>query len=60
MFEGFFEGSKKLEISAQNEDIRLFLDTQIQQQYRLSRHARADPSLKMDIVETITGECHGM
>ncbi|KAH9907762.1 hypothetical protein F4778DRAFT_446080 [Xylariomycetidae sp. FL2044] len=58
--ESYFEESTRLEIAAQNDDIGLFLDAQIQRQQRLSRHVRADPTLKKDIIEAITDECQGM
>lgn len=59
-FEEYFGQSKRLQISAQNEDITAFLDAQISQKYRLSRHIRADPSLRGDIVRTIIQESQGM
>ncbi|CAJ0548883.1 Ff.00g024960.m01.CDS01 [Fusarium sp. VM40] len=59
-FEEHFSQSEKLQISAQNADITTFLDAQIRQKYRLSRHVRADPKLKDEIVETIIQESQGM
>jgi hypothetical protein len=59
-FEEYFSQSEKLQISAQNADITTFLEAQIRQKYRLSRHVRADPKLKDEIVETIIQESQGM
>ncbi|EAQ83576.1 hypothetical protein CHGG_09980 [Chaetomium globosum CBS 148.51] len=59
-FERYFDGAEKLEISAHSEDIRIYLDSQIQQQAGLSRHVRADPSLKEEIIDAIVEEFHGM
>lgn len=59
-FDGYFKDYERLEISAQKGDIRMFLDSHIQQQHRLSRHVRADPSLKEDIIGAIIEESEGM
>ncbi|KAM0229945.1 hypothetical protein ACHAPO_009667 [Fusarium lateritium] len=59
-FEEYFSDSTRLQISAQNDDIAKFLETQITQKYRLSRHVRADPKLKDEIIETIIKESQGM
>ncbi|KAM0218304.1 hypothetical protein ACHAQI_001492 [Fusarium lateritium] len=59
-FEEHFNQYEKLQISAQNADITTFLKAQIRQKYRLSRHVRADPKLKDEIVETIIQESQGM
>ncbi|RFN44138.1 serine/threonine-protein kinase chk2 (cds1) [Fusarium flagelliforme] len=58
--EEYFSEATKLQISAQNEDIAKFLEAQISQKYRLSRHVRADPKLKDEITETIIKESQGM
>jgi hypothetical protein len=60
VFENYFSAANKLEISAQSEDIRLFLDSQAQQLSGLARHVRVDPSLKDEIIDAIIGESHGM
>lgn len=60
IFESYFGAYEQLQILAQAEDIKRFLETQIQQQYRLSRHVRTDPSLKEEIIETISTESQGM
>ncbi|KAJ6099060.1 serine/threonine-protein kinase chk2 (cds1) [Penicillium canescens] len=59
-FEAYFASTEKLEIYAQTKDIRLFLDSGIGLQSRLSKHVRADPSLKAHIIDSITEECKGM
>ncbi|KAK3292991.1 uncharacterized protein B0H64DRAFT_204172 [Chaetomium fimeti] len=60
VFERYFDGAQRIEISAQSEDIRIYLDSQIQQQPGLARHVRADSSLKDEIIDAIVGEFHGM
>lgn len=60
IFEDYFHESEKVEISARSGDIRKFLESQLQMQYRLSKHICADPSLKEVIVETIIVESQGM
>ncbi|KAJ0413510.1 hypothetical protein BJY00DRAFT_319712 [Aspergillus carlsbadensis] len=59
-FETYFASTKKVEILARDEDITMFLDSQINQQMRLSKHVRSDPALRQEIIEFITGECQGM
>jgi hypothetical protein len=60
LFENYFSGAEKIKISAQSEDIGIFLDAQIQQQPGLARHVRVEPSLRDEIIAAITGESHGM
>ncbi|KAI0425854.1 hypothetical protein F5Y09DRAFT_320665 [Xylaria sp. FL1042] len=60
VFENYFSGEESLQIEAQAEDIRMFLDSEVQRQQRLSRHIKADPSLKEDIMNTVTEESQGM
>jgi hypothetical protein len=59
-FEAFFISTKKLEIYARDEDIKTFLDSELNQQPRLSKHVRADPDLRTEIIDSIAGECQGM
>ncbi|RAQ58986.1 hypothetical protein COH20_006750 [Aspergillus flavus] len=59
-FESHFASSERVEILAQDEDITAFLDAQIDQQPRLSKHVRVDPALRQEIIDSITGECQGM
>ncbi|KAH6847660.1 hypothetical protein B0I37DRAFT_391490 [Chaetomium sp. MPI-CAGE-AT-0009] len=60
VFERYFEGAERVEISAHSHDIRIYLDSQIQQQPGLARHVRVDSSLKGEIIDAIVGEFHGM
>lgn len=59
-FDAFLGSSKKLEIYARDEDIKMFLDSEISQQPRLSKHVRSDPDLRTEIIDSVTGECQGM
>ncbi|KAK4150139.1 hypothetical protein C8A00DRAFT_37273 [Chaetomidium leptoderma] len=60
VFENYFSGAKKVEISAHSEDIKTYLASHIQQQSGLARHTRVDASLKDEIIDAIIGESHGM
>jgi hypothetical protein len=60
LLENYFSSAEKIKISAQSEDIGIFLDAQIQQQPGLARHVRVEPSLRDEIIAAITGESHGM
>lgn len=60
VFENYFSEEKSLQVAAQTEDIRKFLDSEMHRQHRLSRHIKADPGLKEDIMNTITEESQGM
>jgi hypothetical protein len=60
VFESYFVGAETLEITAKSDDIRIFLNAQIEQQSGLARHVRADPNLKDDIITAIIEETHGM
>lgn len=59
-FDAFFTKATKIEISASEEDIRMFLEARINHHPRLSRHIRADVSLKEEIITTIIEESQGM
>jgi xanthine/CO dehydrogenase XdhC/CoxF family maturation factor len=59
-FEAFFSDSTRIEIFARAEDMRLFLEAQMQNQSRLARHIRADPGLREEIVTTVIEEARGM
>ncbi|KAF5021013.1 hypothetical protein F66182_6944 [Fusarium sp. NRRL 66182] len=59
-FEEYFCKYERLPIAAQDADITTFLETQIHQKHRLSRHVRADPTLKDEIVGTIIQGSQGM
>lgn len=59
-FEDYFRKYSKLAISAKHEDLQVFVDAQIQKQYRLSKLLRNDAELKDRIINTITTESQGM
>lgn len=59
-FDAFFKEASRIEISAQQEDIRNFLGACIQDQSRLSKHVKSDPTLKDEIIEAIIQESQGM
>ncbi len=59
-FESFFKNAKRLEISAQSQDLRVFVDAHINQHSRLSKHVRADPTLAEDIIQAIVEQAQGM
>lgn len=59
-FQEYFSEYARLEISAQNEDIRAFAVSQIQKQFRLAKHVRAEPALKDRIIKKIIEESQGM
>jgi hypothetical protein len=59
-FETYFASTKKVEVFARDEDIMMFLNSEIRRQQRLSKHVRADPGLGKEIVTCITEECQGM
>lgn len=58
--ESIFDGATRLEISAREVDIRLFLEDRLAHESRLGRHVQSDPSLKKQIIDTIIGEAQGM
>ncbi|GLA81221.1 hypothetical protein AtubIFM56815_004863 [Aspergillus tubingensis] len=62
-FDAYFNSIEKVEISARDEDIELFLDSEIARLptlSSLSKHLRAEPDLRRHIIVSITGECQGM
>lgn len=59
-FEDYFRKYSRLDISAKHEDLKVFVDAQIQKQYRLSKLVRNDTELKERIINTITTESQGM
>lgn len=56
----FFREWHAIPISAREEDVKMFLEAQVQQQHRLQRHIKADPTLKDDIIQAIVRESQGM
>ena len=59
-FENLFADATCLEISASNEDIRMYLESCIAQEGRLKCHIRANPDLGNQILSTIVDESQGM
>jgi hypothetical protein len=59
-FESYFEDKARIEISARDQDIRLYLERQLKTHARLARHIRADSKLQEDIIKTITKGSRGM
>lgn len=59
-FESWFEDAARIDIAAQDQDVRLFLKTKIPEQSRLAKHVRADPKLQDDIVRNIAESARGM
>ncbi|CAG8410376.1 unnamed protein product [Penicillium salamii] len=59
-FEGYFSAADKLVILAREEDVGLFLDSEISRHRGLSRHVQADPTLRQEIITCINVECQGM
>lgn len=55
-----FQGTKRLDIRANDDDIRRYIEVRIQREHRLARHVRADPTLQESIVNTIVGNAEGM
>jgi hypothetical protein len=60
VFDSYFEGCAALKVSAKKDDIEAYLTSHLQKHHRLTKHVRADPKLKDDIVNTISNECRGM
>lgn len=59
-FEGYFQGGARIDVVAQNEDIALYLETEIPKHSRLVKHIRADPCLQEDIIKDIVESAQGM
>ncbi|KAL4971085.1 NACHT and Ankyrin domain protein [Aspergillus stella-maris] len=59
-YESYFHFAEKLEILAQSEDIKLYLESRISGHPRLSKHVRGDPKRKEEIVTAIIDESQGM
>ena len=59
-FDAFFKREIRMEISARAEDVRIFIETQLPRQTRLSKHVRADPKLSEDIIGAIIEQSQGM
>jgi len=55
-----FGDAPQLEISANEADVRKYLDGQIKRKPRLMSHVRKNPSLASEIIETIAQKAQGM
>jgi hypothetical protein len=58
--EMFFPNTPALEIRATEKDIRRYLDAQIQNSFRLSKHVQSRPELHQEIENQIIGNVDGM
>ncbi|KAJ7270955.1 ankyrin repeat-containing domain protein [Mycena rebaudengoi] len=58
--EAFFTTASVLEISAKDEDIRCYVEAQIQNSFRLSKHVKARPELHEEIETKIAENADGM
>jgi hypothetical protein len=56
----FFPNTPALEIWATEEDIRRYLDAQIQNSFRLSKHVQSHPELHQEIENQIISNVDGM
>ncbi|KAJ7266837.1 ankyrin repeat-containing domain protein [Mycena rebaudengoi] len=56
----FFPNSPALEIRATEEDIRRYLDAQIENSFRLSKHVQSRPELRQEIENQIISNVDGM
>jgi hypothetical protein len=55
-----FEEAARIEIRASDKDIRRYLGGRIEEERRLLRHIKADPTLQGTIINTIAGKAKGM
>jgi hypothetical protein len=55
-----FENATHLEIHASDEDIKRYLEAQIERQPQLARHIKADPTLRDAILNNIIKKANGM
>lgn len=58
--DAFFPGVKAIEIRATDDDIRKYLDIQITESSRLSRHVKTRPELKTEIESKVVENVKGM
>ncbi|KAK1853117.1 ankyrin [Colletotrichum chrysophilum] len=59
-FESFFKDAVRIDVVANDEDVRLYLERNVPTHSRLARHIRADPKLQDDIVTSIAQSAQGM
>jgi hypothetical protein len=55
-----FEKAARIEILANDEDVRKYVEGRIETERRLSRHIKADPTLQDTIISTIVEKAKGM
>jgi hypothetical protein len=55
-----FDGVKRLDIRAHDNDVRRYVEKRISREDRLSRHVKADPSLQDDIINKVVDSAKGM
>ena len=58
--EDVFRDAPKIEIRANDADVRKYLEAQLQKESRLKRHVDAEPNLLEEIVSTIIVKVQGM
>jgi len=58
--ENIFRAASRIEIRANDEDVRRYLEAQLQKESRLKRHVDAEPHLREEIVSTIIVKVQGM
>ncbi|KAI9780621.1 MAG: hypothetical protein M1816_002782, partial [Peltula sp. TS41687] len=58
--EGQFQSSSRLDIRADNKDVRTYVRGRVAQEDRLARHVRADSKLEEVMVDKIVGNSRGM
>lgn len=58
--ERVFRNSVNLEIRAQNEDVRKYLDGRLEREVRLKNHIEQDPALRDEIIRAIIAKVDGM
>ena len=58
--EAGLEGMTRLDIRADDSDVRLYVEGRIPHEKRLARHVRKDPTLSETLVGTIVNSARGM
>jgi hypothetical protein len=59
-FETDLKGMTRLDILADDRDVRMYVEGRIPQERRLARHVRNDPTLHDILMETIVNSAKGM
>jgi hypothetical protein len=55
-----FDGVKRLDIVARDNDVRRYIETRIDHEDLLARHVKANPSLKNEIINKVVDSAKGM